>query len=126
MQERASAVPPNLTRDLEAKIESQKYDIQSLQKYQKTTQDSLNRSDEVNLNSIQGVCVEECVAASTSSESRITGPAISHLPQAGGHSELFPPKREYNAESSFKIGCSSEYSSSGSTQFHYAEDVFTN
>ena len=104
MQLRASAVPPNLTRDLEAKIESQKYEIQSLQRDLLTTQDSLNSWDEVKLG--------------------ITEPAVSHPPHAGSDSELFPQKREYNAESSFIIGCSSQYTTgenlendSGSTHF---------
>ena len=40
--------------------------------------------------SIQGVCVDESVVTSTSSVRRITEPAITHLPQAGGrHLELF-------------------------------------
>ena len=72
MQMRASAVPPNLTRDLEGKIESQKYEIQSLQIILQTTQDSLNTWDEVNFNPTQGVCVGENAAASTSSVGRIT------------------------------------------------------
>ena len=38
----ASAVPPNLTRNLEAKSESQKYQIQSLQRDPQTSQDSLH------------------------------------------------------------------------------------
>ena len=41
-----SLVPPNLTRNLEAKIQSQKYEIQSLQKDLHTTQDSLNSWDQ--------------------------------------------------------------------------------
>ena len=89
LQMQESAVPPNLTRDLEAKIESQKHEIQSLQRKLQSTQGSLDSWDEVNLNSIQGVCVDESVATSTSSVSRITEPAISHLLQAGGEPELF-------------------------------------
>ena len=54
-----------------------------------TTRDSLNSWDEVNLTSIQGVFVDERVATSTSSVSRITEPAISHLPQPGCDPELF-------------------------------------
>ena len=51
---RASAVAPNLTRDLGAMIGSQKYERQSLPRDLQTTQDSMNSGDEVNLNSIQG------------------------------------------------------------------------
>ena len=82
MQLRASALPPNLTRNLEAKIAGQRYEIQTPQRDLQTTRDSLNSWDEVNLTSIQGVFVDERVATSTSSVSRITEPAISHLPQA--------------------------------------------
>ena len=86
---KASAVPPNLTRYLEAKTESQNYEIQSLQRDLQTTQDSLISWDEVNINSIQGVCGEESVATWTSSVSSITERAISHLPQAGCDAQLF-------------------------------------
>ena len=55
---RASGVPPNLTRDREAMIGRQKYEIQSLRRDLQTTQDSLNSWDELNLNSIQDVCVD--------------------------------------------------------------------
>ena len=41
-QMKASAVPPNLSRVLEAKTESQKYEIQSLRRDLQSTQDSLN------------------------------------------------------------------------------------
>ena len=74
-QMRASAA-----RDLEAKIESQKSEIQSLQRDLQSTQDSLNSWDEVNLNWIQGVCVDKTVGTSTSSVSRMTEPAITHQP----------------------------------------------
>ena len=47
----------------------------------------------MNLNSIQVVYVEERVATSTSSDSRITEPEISHLPQAGRDPELFKQKQ---------------------------------
>ena len=132
MQMQASALSPNLTRDLEAKIESQKYEIQSLQRDVQTTQDSLNSWDEVNLNSIQGVCFDESVASSTSSVSRITDAAISHLQQAG-RQRAIPTKSAYNADSSLKIGCSSKdvtsehlESSSGSTQSFFPNDFFAN
>ena len=78
LQLKPSAVPPNLTKNLEAKIESHKTEIQSLHRDLQTTQDSLNSWDEVKLNSIQGVCVDESVATSTSSVSSTTEP-ISHL-----------------------------------------------
>ena len=48
-QLKASAVPPNLTRNLEAKIESQRFEISGLQRGLQTTQYSLNRWDETNL-----------------------------------------------------------------------------
>ena len=54
IQLKASAMPPKLTRNLDAKIGSQKYEIQALQRDLQTTQDSLNCCDEVSLNSIQG------------------------------------------------------------------------
>ena len=43
----------------EAKIESQKAEMKSLQRDVEATQDSLNHWDEVNLNLIQGVYVEQ-------------------------------------------------------------------
>ena len=67
-QLKASAVPPDLTRDLETKIESQKTEIQRAT----VNTESLNSWDEVNLKSIQGVQVDESVGTSTSSVSRIT------------------------------------------------------
>ena len=47
------------------------------------TQESLNKWDEINLNSTQGVYVDDSVGTTISSESRVTEPAISHQPQAG-------------------------------------------
>ena len=64
MQLQASAVPPNLTRGLEAKSESQKTEIQSLQRDSQSTHDFLNNWDGSNFNSIQGVCVDESVGTS--------------------------------------------------------------
>ena len=52
-------VPPNLARDLEAKIESPKYEAQSVQRNPQTTQEP------VNFNSVQGVCVDDSVGIST-------------------------------------------------------------
>ena len=75
-------MPRHLTQDLEAKIGSQKTEILSLQKKKKlqTTQDSPNSWGEVNLNSIQGVYVDDSVGTSVSSVSRITEEAITVLP----------------------------------------------
>ena len=56
MQLRASAVPPNLNRNLEAKIESQKYELQSSERSIDNT-GFTDQWHEVNLTSIQGVCV---------------------------------------------------------------------
>ena len=69
---KASAVPTNCTR----KTRRMRFKVFNT--------DSLNSWDEVNFNSIQGVCEHESVATSTSSIIRMTEPAISHLPQAGG------------------------------------------
>ena len=131
MQMKASAVPPHPVRDLEAKIESQRYEIQSLQRNLQTTQDSLTSWDEVDLKSIQGVRVDESTATSTSSVSRITEPATCHLPQSWWAPRAVSTERAYNAESSIKIGCSSEYASSthlgnssGNTHFFYSDDFF--
>ena len=55
MQMRAPALPPNLTRDLKAKIETHKTGIQSLQRDLQSMHDFLNSGDEANLNPIQ-VC----------------------------------------------------------------------
>ena len=72
----------------EAKIESQKYEIQSLQRVVQTTQVSLSGWDEVNLNSIQDVYVDDSVGTSISSASRVADSSISQIPGAGDDSEL--------------------------------------
>ena len=92
MQMQASAVSPNPTRDLEAKIQSQKkYEIQSLPRDLQKTQDSLKSWDEVNLNSIEDVCVDDSVSTSTSGVSRSTEPLISHLIQFRKHQNWLHP-----------------------------------
>ena len=48
-----------------------------------STLGTLNKWDEVHLNSIQGVHVDDSIGTSLSSVSRVTEPAISHPPQAG-------------------------------------------
>ena len=60
-------MPPYFTRDLEAKIGSQKTEIQSLHGDLESTQDSLHMWDEVNLTSIQGVHVDDSVGISKTS-----------------------------------------------------------
>ena len=134
----ASIVKPDPTRDSvfqdlkfgmnrqEAKIESQKIKIQQLQRDLASTQDPLNKWDEVNVSSILGVYVDDSIGTSISSVSRITEPAVSHVPQAGGDPGLFQTKRTFNAEGSTQIGCSFEYatseqmeSSTGGTQCIY-------
>ena len=67
----------------EAKVENQKAEIRSLHRDLQSTQDSLNNWDEVNLDSIPGVFIDDSIGTSISSVSRVTEPAISHLPQAG-------------------------------------------
>ena len=104
MQMKASVVPLNLTIDLEANIESQNYKIQSLQIHPETKQDSLNSWKEVNLNSMQGVCVDESVASSTSSQQN-----YGTSNQSSPTKLEVTPSRAHFAESSIKIGCSSEY-----------------
>ena len=103
---KASALPPNLTRDLEATIESQKNETNSFQRDLQTTQDSLDSWDEVYLNSIQGVSVSESVATSTSSVSRITQPVISYAPQVGGDPELFPQREHTMPKAASKLAAS--------------------
>ena len=95
-----------------------------------TTQDSLNRWDEVSLNSIQGVCVDESVATSFR---RIAEPALGHPPRNGSDRELCLQRENTTPKAAPKIGCSSQYTtsenlknSSGSTQFFYSDDFFTN
>ena len=87
-------MPLNLTRDFEAKIYSQTCEIQSVQRDLLSTLDSPNSWDELNLSSIQGVCVDECVGTWTSSVSRITEPAICHLSPAEGGPKLFQLKQQ--------------------------------
>ena len=64
-------------------------------------QTTQNSWDEVNLSSIQGVCVGESVAASTSSVRRITKPVISHPPSSKWPRAVLA-KRAYNDEGSLK------------------------
>ena len=89
LQLKASAVLPHVIRDLEVKVENQQIEIQRLQRDQQTTQDSLNSWDEVNLSSIQGVCVDESVATSPSTVSLMTEPAITHQKLVVSNPELF-------------------------------------
>ena len=98
----------------EAPIECQEAEVISLQSDSESTQDSLNKWDEVNRNSVRGVYVDNSFGTSTSPVSRVTEPAISHLVQAGT-----------------KIGCSAEYSTGehlesciGSSRFIYSNDFF--
>ena len=103
IQLKASAMPPKLAQNLEAKIGSQKYEIQALQRDLQTAQDSLNSWDEVHLNSIQGVCVDGSVATSTSSISRTTERAVSHPLQAGRDPELFLQRENTMPKSASKF-----------------------
>ena len=103
MQLKALAVPPNFSRNLEAKIESHKTEIQSVQWDPHSTQDSLNSWDAVNLNSIQGVCVGESVATSTSSVSRLTEQAISYPPQSRGDPDLFHLREHFKAKQRLQL-----------------------
>ena len=72
----------------ESKIEIQKAEIQSLQRDLESTRESLNKRDEVNLNSIRGVYVDDSIGTSVSSVRRVTEPSMSHVPQAGRDPEL--------------------------------------
>ena len=73
----------------QAMIESQKAEIKSLQGNLEATQDSLNDWDEGNLDSIEGVYVDDSIGTSITSVCRVTEPAISHPPKAGGDAGLF-------------------------------------
>ena len=74
---------------LNQRVKVIKYEIQGPQKDLQSKQDSRNSWDEVNLNSIHGVCVDERVATSTSSFRGMTEPGISHPPRAGSDPKLF-------------------------------------
>ena len=72
------------SRHEEATSESQRrWRFEKLQGDSESSQDSLNNWDEMNLNTIQGVCVDDSIGTSISSASEVTEPAISHPPQAG-------------------------------------------
>ena len=132
-QMRASAVAPNLTRDLGAMIGSQKYERQSLPRDLQTTHDSMNSG-------MQSTSIRFKVSVlmkvlmhrhHPSSELRNQQSDIYH--KLGGEPRAVPTKRAYNADSSFRIGCSSEYStsehlenSSGRSQYNNYDDFFTN
>ena len=75
----------------EAKIESQKAEMRPSKRFRFNT-GPLNNWYEVNLNSIQGVHVDDSISTSISSVSRVTEPAISHPAQAGSDPELSQPK----------------------------------
>ena len=76
----------------EAKIESQKAEMRPSKRFRFNT-GPLNNWYEVNLNSIQGVHVDDSISTSISSVSRVTEPAISHPAQAGSDPELSQPKK---------------------------------
>ena len=61
LRSKVKQMKASAARGLEAKIESQKSEIQRLQRDLQSAQDSLNSWDEVNLNWIEGVCVDETV-----------------------------------------------------------------
>ena len=84
LQMKASVVPPNLTRNLEALIESQKIEIQSLQRDVQSTQDSLNRT----LIRFKVSVLMKLLLDGYHPSADFTEPAISHLPQSGGEPEL--------------------------------------
>ena len=124
MQLKASALPPNL-RDLEAQIGNQRTEIQSLQRDLQTTQDSLDSWDEVNLNSVQGVHVDDSVGTSTSSVSRRTEPAITHLPQAERDPELFLQRENAMPKAASKLAAALRvHHKRESRTLQY--DIFTN
>ena len=94
-------MPPNVTMILKQrlKVKSVRFkvfqEIYRQHRVQWVSTDStgsLNKWDEINVTSIQGVSVDESVATSTSSVSRITERAISHPPQAGSDPEHSMPK----------------------------------
>ena len=121
---------PRMNRQ-EAKIESQKAGIESLQTDLKSTLGTLNNWDEVHLNSIQGVHVDDSIGTSLPSVSRVTEAAISHPPQAGVDLDRFHLKEHSVPKAARKIGCSPDHATSeqiessiGSTQFIYAYDFF--
>ena len=99
MQLKASFVPPILTIDLEAKIESPKTEIQS----PKEIYNQHRTLWPVGMKSI--FLFWDCVATSTSSVIRLTRPAIDHLPQAGGWRRAVSIWTAFIAEDSFKNGC---------------------
>ena len=129
MHMRASTLPPNLTRNLEARIESQTYEVRSLQRDQQTTQDSLHSWDEVKPHFVSScLCLWKCCNIDVIRQQNYGTSKQSSTTSCGWPART---KRANNAESSFKIGCSSEYAtsehlenSSCSTQFHYSDDFF--
>ena len=78
--------------DEENKNSYEKYDVTIMTQKKRSTINtglSLHNGSDVNLDSIQGVNVDENVGKSTSSSSRTTEPATTHLPKAGGDLGLF-------------------------------------
>ena len=88
MHLRASADPPDPTRDSVIQDLRLEMDCQEAKRDFQATQDSPNSWDEVNFNSIQGVYVDDSIGTSISSVSRVTEPAIGHPPQAGCDRDL--------------------------------------
>ena len=72
----------------EAVIERQNAEIESFPRDVEATQDSLNKWNEINLDSLEVVYVGDSVGTPISSVSRVTEPR----PLAGGDPALFQPK----------------------------------
>ncbi len=95
---RAPAVPPNLTRNLEAKMESQKCEIQSV------------RGDQPQFDSMC-LCWWECCYIDIICQQN-HGTSNQSSTTSWGWPPAILTKRACNDESSFKIGCSSELATS--------------
>ena len=88
--------------------------------------------DEVNLDSIQGVCVDDSIGTSISSVSRVYGTSNQSLSQnLEVTPSFFQPREHSMPKAARQIGCSSKYathehfeSSIDSTQFIFSCDFF--
>ena len=120
-QMKTSVVPPNLTRDLEVKIESQKNEIQSSKKSTDNTRFT-EQLDEVNLNSIQGIDEMKMLPHRHHPSAEFTEPAMSQ--------GMTPSCSYTTCRKQHEIDCNSTSEHlehfRDNTQFSFSDDFFTN
>ena len=131
MQMKASTVPPNLTRDLEAKIETQDR-AQSLHRDPQTTHDWLSEQLGQSHPQFDSRCLRWWKFRYNDTICQQYYGTSNQSPTSWEWPRADPTTRAFNAQSSTQIGCSSEYatsehseSSNGCTHFSFCDDFFS-